>query len=143
MRFPHKRLRTLLLVITIIPAVLLASVFLFWGVHSLFNPFVPEELLAENALVCAVLILTAAAMIYALFRPYSGGFFLCIWAVPFGLILHAFRLSLFSALYPSWQVGYDPIFGAISGLVLLLGLLFVIRGRLSRRAASEAPAQGS
>ena len=133
MRVPRKPLYALLLVITIVPAVLLASVFLFWGVHSLLNPFVPQELLAENTLVCAVLILTAAVLIYALFRPYSGGFLLCIWAVPFGFILHAFRLSLFSALYPSMEVGYHPIFAAIAGLVLLLGLLFVIRGRLSRR----------
>jgi hypothetical protein len=143
MRFTHRRLHTLLLIITIIPAVLLASLFLFWGVHSLLNPFVPEELLTQNALVCAVLILTAAVLIYALFRPYWGGFLLCIWAVPFGFILHAFRRSLFGALYPSWEVGYDPIFAAITGLVLLLGVLFVIRGRLSRRTASQAPAQGS
>lgn len=143
MRFPRKPLHTLLLVITIIPAVLLASVFLFWGVNSLLNPFVPGELLAENTLACAVLILTAAVLIYALFRPYSGGILLCVWAVPFGFILYAFRLSLFSALYPSSQAaGYHPIFAAVSGLVLLLGLLFVTRGRLSRRAASEGPVQG-
>ena len=141
MRFPHKRLHTLLLVITIIPAVLLASVFLFWGVHSFFNPFVPEELLAENTLVCAVLVLTAAVLVYALFRPCSGGYLLCIWGVPLGFILYAFRLSIFSALYPSWEVGYHPVFAAITGLFLLLGVLFVIRGRLSRRTASEAPAQ--
>jgi hypothetical protein len=143
MRFPHKRLNTLLFVITVIPAIPLTCAFLFWGVHSLFNPFVPEELLAENALACAVLILTAAVLIYALFRPYWGGFLLCIWAVPFGFILNAFRLSLFRVLYPSMEVGYDPIFVGITGLVLLLGVLFVIRGRLSRRVASEAPAKGS
>jgi hypothetical protein len=143
MRFPHKPLHALLLVITIIPAVLLAAVFLFWGVHSLLNPFVPQELLAENILICAVLILTAAVLIYALFRPYRGGFLLCIWAVPFGFILYAFRLSIWSALYPSREVDYHPIYAAITGLFLLLGLLFVIRGRLSRGAASEASAQGS
>lgn len=141
MRFPHKPRHTLLLVITIIPAVLLASVFLFWGVHSLANPFVSERLRAENTGICAALILTAAILAYALFRPYSGGFLLCIWAVPFGFILNAFRLSIWSALYPSWEVGYHPIFSAITCLVLLLGVLFVIRGRLSRRTASEAPAQ--
>jgi hypothetical protein len=114
----------------------MATVFLFWGVHSLLNPFVPEELLAQNALVCGVLILTAAVLIYALFRPYSGGVLLCIWAVPFGFMLYAFRLSLWGALYPSREAaGYHPVFAAISGLVLLLGLLFVLRGRLSRRAA--------
>ena len=136
MRFAHRRLHTLLLVITIIPAVGLASVFLFWGIDSLVNPFVPQELLAQNTLVCAVLILTAAILIYALFRPYRGGLLLCIWAVPLGFVLYAFRLSIFRALYPSWEAaGYAPIFAAISGLVVLLGLLFVYRGRLSRRAA--------
>jgi hypothetical protein len=143
MRLPHKRRDTALLVVTIVPAVLLASIFLFWGAHSLINPFVPEELLAENAVVCVVLILTAAGLVYALFRPYSGGLLLCIWAVPFGFVLHAFRLSLFRALYPSWRVGYDPILAAVAGLVLLLGVLFVIRGRLARRRASEARMQGS
>ena len=77
----------------------------------------------------------------ALFRPRSGGYLLCIWAVPLGFIIYAFRLSIFNALYPSWEVGYHPVFAAITGLVLLLGVLFVLRGRLSRRTASEAPAQ--
>lgn len=47
----------------------------------------------------------------------------------------AFRLSLLGALYPSMEVGYHAILAVISGLVVLLGVLFVIRGRLSRRAA--------
>ena len=137
MRIPHKRLHTLLLVITIIPAVLLASVFLFWGVHSFLYPFVPEELLAENTLVCAVLVLTAAILVYALFRPRTGGYLLCIWAVPLGFVFYAFRRSIWSALYPSWnwEVGYHPVFAATTGLFLLLGVLFVLRGRLSRPTA--------
>jgi hypothetical protein len=131
MRWPHRWLHLLLLVVAIIPAALLASVFLFWGLHSLLTPFVPQELLRENALVCAVLILTAAVLIYALFRPYWGGILPFFWALPFGFVLHAFRLALFRAQYPSMEVGYRPIFAAISGLVLLLGVLFVIRGRLA------------
>jgi hypothetical protein len=139
MRFPHKR--SYLFVITIIPAVLLASFFLFLGVVSLISPDVPERALAENTLVGAMLILTAAVLIYALFRPYSGGFFLCICAVPFGFIFNAFHLS--NALYPSRDAGYAPFWSAITGLVLLLGVLSVIRGRLSRRTASEDPEQAS
>ena len=140
MRFPRERL-SLLLVITVIPALLLASVFLFWGVHSLLYPFVPAELLARNALLCAVLVLTAAILIYALFRPRLGGYLLCIWAVPLGLVLYAFRLSIFGALYPSFTpAGYLPVFAAITGLFLLLGVLFVVRDRLARRPASRAPA---
>jgi hypothetical protein len=139
MRFPHKR--SYLFVITIIPAVLLVSFFLFVGVVSLIGPEVPERALAENTLVSAMLILTAVVLIYALFRPYSGGFFLCICAVPFGFIFNAFHLS--DALYPSREVGYAPFWSAITGLVLLLGVLSVIRSRLSRRTASEAPPQAS
>ena len=141
MRFPQKRGYTLLFVITIIPAVLLATFFLFIGVVNLISPDVSEEALAENTLVSAMLILTAAVLIYALFRPYSGGFFLCICAVPFGFIFNAFHLS--DALYPSRATGYAPFWSAITGLVLLLGVLSVIRGRLSRRTASEAPPQAS
>ena len=139
MRFPHKR--SYLSVITIILAVLLVSLFLFLGVVNLISPDVPERALAENTLVSAMLILTAAVLIYALFRPYSGGFFLCICAVPFGFIFNAFHLS--DVLYPSRRIGYDHFWSVITGLFLLLGVLFVIRGRLSRRIASEAPPQAS
>jgi hypothetical protein len=139
MRVSHQR--SYLFVITIIPAVLLASLFLFLGVVNLISPDVPERALAENTLVGAMLILTAVVMIYALFRPYSGGFLLCICAVPFGFIFNAFHLS--DALYPSRAVGYAPFWSAITSLVLLLGVLSVIRSRLSRRTASEDPEQAS
>ena len=141
MLFPNLRRYSLLSVITIIPAVLLASFFLFFGVANLISPDVPSSYLAENTLVCAMLILTAAVMIYALFRPYSGGFFLCICALPFGFIFNAFHIS--DALYPSRATGYAPFWSAITVLVLLLGVLSVIRGRLSRRTASETPSQAS
>ena len=140
MRFPHKRLHTLLLVITIIPAVLLASFFLFMGVGGLIVED-PERVLAESILVGGMLILTAAVLIYALFRPYSGGFFLCICAVPFGFTFNAFHLS--NVLYPSREAGYHPFWSTITGLVLLLGVLSIIRGRLSRRTASKDPEQPS
>ena len=120
MRFLPKRRYTL------IPTVLLASFFLFLGVVSLISPDVPEDALAENTLVCAMFILTAAVLIYALFRPYSGGFFLCICAVLFGFIFH-----------------FHPFGVAVAGLVLLIDVLSVIRGRLSRRTASEDPEQAS
>ncbi len=75
-------------------------------------------------------------LVYALSRPRSGGYLLCLWAVPLGLVFYAFRRSIFSALYPSFTpAGYHPVFAAITGLVLLLGVLFVLRGRLARRRA--------
>lgn len=136
MRRRHTRRNTLLFVITIIPAVLLASLFLFLGVVNLISPDVPDRALAENTAVCVMLILTAAVLIYALFRPYSGGFALCISALPFAFIFNAFHLS--KALYPSRAVGYTHFFSAVTGLVLLLGVLSIIRGRFSRRTVSEA-----
>jgi hypothetical protein len=141
MGFPKMGRYTLLSVVTIIPGVLLASFFLFLGVVTLVSPDVPENALAENTVVGAMLILTAAVLIYALLRPYSGGFFLCICAVPFALIFNAFHLS--NVLYPSRDVGYAHFFSAITGLILMLGVLSVIRSRLSRGTASEDSEQPS
>ena len=141
MGLPKMGRYTLLSVVTIIPGVLLASFFLFLGVVTLVSPDVPENALAENTVVGAMLILTAAVLIYALLRPYSGGFFLCICAVPFALIFNAFHLS--NVLYPSRDVGYAHFFSAITSLILLLGVLSVIRGRLSRGTASEDSEQTS
>ena len=141
MGFPKMGRYTLLSVVTIIPGVLLASFFLFFGVVTLVSPDVPENALAENTVVGAMLILTAAVLIYALLRPYSGGFFLCICAVPFALIFNAFHLS--NVLYPSRDVGYAHFFSAITSLILLLGVLSVIRSRLSRGTASEDSEQPS
>jgi len=126
MRLPNIPRYPLLAVITIIPGVLLASAFLFLGVVNLISPDVPSSALGQNTRVCATLILTATVLIYALFRPYSGGFVLCICAVVFGFIFH-----------------FHPFWVAVAGLVLLIGVLSVIRGRLSRRTASEDPEQAS
>jgi len=136
MRFPNIRRNSLqaFVFITIASTVLLATFFLFFGVANLISPDVPQRALAENTLVCAMMILTAAILIYTLFRPYSGGFFLSVCAVPFGFIFNAFHIS--NVLYPSREVGYAPFWSAITCLVLLLGVLSVIRSRLSRRTAS-------
>ena len=122
-----------LALITLIPAVILASFFLFIGVVNLVHPDVPKSALAENTLVCVMSILTAVVMIYALFRPYSGGFCLCIWTVPLAFIFNAFHLS--NALHPARQTGYADFWSAVAVLILLLGVLSVIRGRLSRRSS--------
>lgn len=125
----------LLSVITIIPAVMLATLFLFLGAFALIWPDVPEEALTENAFVGGILILNAAALIFALFRPYSGGFFVFFCAVPFAFIFNAFHLS--KTLYPSRAVGYAPFYSVITSLIIVLGVLSVVRGSLSRAAASE------
>ena len=128
-------LYNLLSVIVGVPGVLLAALFLFLGLVTLISPDVPEKALAENTLVGTILILTAAVLIYTFFRPFSGGFALCVCAVPFAFIFNAFHLS--KTFYPSRAVGYAPFYSYITGLILLFGVLSVIRGRLSRLTASE------
>ncbi len=110
----------MLTVITVIPSILLASFFLLLGVVHLISPDVPPDALGENTRVCAMLILTGAALIYALFRPYSGGYFLLILAFPFAAIFH-----------------FHFIFGTQAILLLLLGWGFVTRGRLHRMSGNS------
>ena len=126
MSFPNIRRYSLLALITIIPGVLLASFFLFVGVVNLISPDVPSSALGQNTRVCATLILTAIVLIYAFFRPYYGGLFLCICVVLFGFIFH-----------------FNPFWIVIACLVLLIGVLSVLRGCLSRRTDSEDPEQAS
>lgn len=135
-----KRFRpnTLLFLISVIPGLLLASFLLFLGAVHLVSPQVPGRAMAENILVGLLLILTGAISIYAVFRPSSGGLFLLLCAFPCGFIFNAFHIS--HLLYPSREVGYHPFWSALICLIVLLGLLSVIRGRIRRRAASEAPA---
>jgi len=128
-------LDALLAVIVGVPGIVLAALFLLLGVFTLIWPDVPDEALVENAFVGATLVLTAAVLIYTFFRPFSGGFVLCICVVPFAFIFNAFHIS--NVLYPSRAVGYAPFYSYLTGLILVLGVLSVIRGRLSRATASE------
>lgn len=125
MRFPNISRSAILRIITIILGVPLASLLLLFGVGHLINPDVPDSYLGQNTRVCVMVILTGVVSIYALFRPYSGGFFLFICAVALGLIFHGF---------------FDnPLIIA----VLLLAVLSVIRGHLSRRTLPEDSDQRS
>jgi hypothetical protein len=135
----QNRLHAVLLIVAIILGSLLSALFLFLGVANLMSTAFPETALTENAVVSAVLILTAAILIYALFRPSFGGLLLCICAVPCGFVFNAFHLS--HVFYPSREVGYHPFWSAITCLVLLLGVLSVIRGRIRQRIATEHPVQ--
>ena len=125
MRFQHIRRYTLLDIITIIPGILLASLLMFLGVINLVSPDVPSSALGQNTRVCTILVLTAAVMIYTLFRPYTGGILLCACAVFLIFILH-----------------FHSFWSSVGGLVLLLGALSIIRGRLSRRTASKQAGEG-
>ena len=109
-------------VITIVPGALLAAVFLLVIVLLILNLHTRPGPLGEYILV-ATFILAAVVQIYALFRPYSGGFCMCICAVLFGFI------------HPLWH--------GIAGFLLAIGVISVIRGRHFRRKASEDPEQAS
>ena len=119
MTFSRRSPTVLLTVIIIVLGVLLATILLLFGVANLINPDVPSSYLALNTRVCVMMILTGLVSIYALFRPYSGGFFLSICAVVLSFIFGGFFRN------------------PITGVVLLLGVLSVIRGRLSRRTPPD------
>ena len=103
----------------------MAFFFLLFGIANLINPDVPDDYLNQNTRVCVMLIITGVVSIYALFRPYSGGILLCIIAVSFGFIVYSTAILILAV----------PI--------LLLGVLFFIRGRLSRKKVSEETDQPS
>ena len=125
MHFPDINPSPILSAITILLGVLMASFLLLFGVANLINPDVPDSYLDQNTRVCVIVILTGLVSIYALFRPYSGGFFLFICAVVLSFIFGGFFRN------------------PITGAVLLLGVLSVIRGRLSRRTPPNDHAQAS
>ena len=124
MRFPSKTSFTPLRIITTILGVLMASLLLAFGVGNLINPDVADGYEDQNTRMCVTLIIAGVVSIYGVFRPYSGGIILCICAVALGVV--------------SW-VFNNPI----SIALLLVGGLFVICGRLSRRTASEEPDERS
>lgn len=131
-------LRSLLVWITTLPAVLLTALFLFWGVHSLLYPFVGGQGPLANALASGALILTAVLLVVALFRPATGGVALCLWAVVFGWMLYSFRLSTLGAAYRSlpWGTALHSLTLWLVAAMLFLGMLFILRGRLSRRQST-------
>lgn len=125
MRFPNISRSATLKIITIIVGILMAFFFLLFGVGNLISPDVPDDYLNQNTRVCVMLIITGVALIYALFRPYSGGIILFIIAVSFCLIVYSIAVIVLAV----------PI--------LLIGVLFFIRGRLSLQKVSEEPDQPS
>jgi len=78
---------SLLNIITIILGVLIASFLLLFGVANLINPDVPDKYLDQNIRVCVMFILTSLIIIYAIFRPYSGGILICISSLIFFIIV--------------------------------------------------------
>ena len=122
MHFPDLGPSPVLSVITIVLGVLMASFLLLFGVANLINPDVPESYLDQNTRVCVMFILTGLVIIYAIFRPYSGGILLCICALVFFIIV---------------------IINPVAVPIILLGVLSIIRGRLNQRKALKEADQTS
>ena len=115
MAFSRSTLTVFLTIITFVLGILLAAILLLFGIANLVKPDVSAEYLALNTRNCLLMILTGVLSIYALFRFYSGGLLLFICAVVLSVVFGGFLRN------------------PIAGAVLLLGVLSVIRGRLSRR----------
>jgi len=108
-------LATVLPVVTIVLGALLAWLLLLFGVGNLINPDVSSDDLARNTLVCVMVILTAAVLICALFRPLPGGIAPCVCAAVLILLIP------------------NPI--AVP--ILLLAVLSLPRGNLSRPSSAN------
>ena len=113
---------SVLSVITIALGILMAFFLLLFGVANLINPDVRESYLDQNTRVCVMFILTGLVIIYAIFRPYSGGIFLCICALTFFIIV---------------------IINPVAVPIILLGVLSIIRGRHNQRKVLEGADQTS
>jgi len=103
MYFPDIRHSTLNILTFIFAFILLA-----YGVANLIPP--PDSHVTRH---CVIAILAGLFTFFSLFRPYSGAFFLFIYAVVLSFILGGF----FRHVIPT--------------VVVLLGVLSFIRGRLS------------
>ena len=66
---------------TIIIGILFSAIMLYFGAANLVNPDVPDIYLQRNFITCLLLILNALFLLLALFRPYLGGFILCVCAL--------------------------------------------------------------
>ena len=102
---------------TIIIGILLSAIMLYFGAAKLVNPDVPDSYLQHNIITCLLFILNALVLLLALFRPYLGGFILCICAL----------VLLF----------FEP---PVAIIVLSFGLLQVHRGRMKRIRQNEKAA---
>lgn len=109
----------LLTIFTAATGLLIASVFLLFGVAHLINPDVPESYLAQNTLMCLTVILTGMVIVYALFRPYSGGFLLALCAVAISIVSQRFFQN------------------PLTTPVLMLGVLCFVRSYLLQRQYSQ------
>jgi hypothetical protein len=108
-------------IITIILGGMMIVFGLLFGIANLIHPDVPDSYLDQNTRVCVMLIITSLVVIYAIFRPYSGGILLCICALAYFIIVNN------PLVYP----------------IILLGILSIIRGIRERRKGLDENTQTS
>jgi len=125
-RQPGEGFRTTLIVLNLVVA--LPAIGL--GLITLISPDVPAAAAAENTAVGAGLLATAVFLIYALFRPFSGGMLLLVWAVAFAALMNGFHLS--EILFDARRVGYSSFWSAFALLLAVLGVLSIVLARRSQ-----------
>ncbi len=118
---------TVLRIAQLILNLLLAVPSVAIGAVTLISPDVPAEALVENTIVGVALLATGALLTYGLFRPFSGGLLLLVWAVAFADVFNGFHLS--ETLFKSREVAYNSFWSGVSGFLMVLGLLAVVRAR--------------
>lgn len=97
-------------IVIVILAVTMSVFGLLMGVANLIQPTVPEQYLEQNTRVCVGLIISGLVIMYAVFRPLSGGILICICAAVYFIIVNNILV------YP----------------IILLGILSIIRGHLNK-----------
>jgi len=111
MSSPSKSFIEIFNIIIVILAATMSIFGLLMGLGNLIQPTVPEQYLEQNTRVCVGLIISSLVIMYAVFRPYSGGILICICAVVYFIIVNN------PLVYP----------------IILLGVLSIIRAYLNKK----------
>lgn len=151
MRLLSEQPYTPLSFITTLAAIVIAGSLIFLGALPLgamvaglipdnyLSPDFPARALYENAVASITMLLCAVILAYSVYRPLVGGVILCIYSLIFGFVFNAFHLSTF--LYPSRGARLFFSWSAVTVLILLLGVLFILRakrdsGKTEKRAGA-------
>jgi len=100
------------------------------GALTLYSPDAPAGALAENAVVGIALLGTAVILIFDVYRPFSGGVLLIVWAIAFAAIFNGFHLSEY--VFTTRQVGYHTCWSGVTLILVLLGLFSLARAKFDR-----------
>jgi hypothetical protein len=139
MRLLSEKTYTPLTFITTMAAIVVAGILVLLGavplgamvagmdVGNYLSPEFPERALSENAVASIAMLLCAVILAYSAYRPMVGGIILCVYSAIFGFVFNAFHLC--TKLYPTRGAMFFPSWSAVTLLLLLLGVLFIIRAK--------------